>query len=51
MLARRRNPPLVRRDLSPSPAQKRAILYDNAARFLRLSDETIARHRETPGAG
>ena len=28
-----------------SPAQKRAILYDNAARFLRLSDETIARHR------
>jgi hypothetical protein len=25
-------------------AQKRAILYDNAARFLRLSDEEIARH-------
>lgn len=24
--------------------QKRAILYDNAARFLRLSEETIARH-------
>ncbi len=27
-----------------SDEQKRAILYDNAARFLRLSDETIARH-------
>ena len=27
-----------------SAAQKRAILYDNAARFLRLSDEVIARH-------
>ncbi len=27
-----------------SEAQKRAILYDNAARFLRLSDEEIARH-------
>jgi hypothetical protein len=26
-------------------AQKRAILYDNAARFLRLSAEEIARHR------
>ena len=25
-------------------AQKRAILYDNAARFLRLSDEEIERH-------
>lgn len=25
--------------------QKRAILYDNAARFLRLSDEERARHR------
>lgn len=25
--------------------QKRAILYDNAARFLRLSDEEQARHR------
>lgn len=29
-----------------SEAQKRAILYDNAARFLRLSDEEMARHRE-----
>ncbi len=28
-----------------SAAQKRAVLYDNAARFLRLSDEEIARHR------
>lgn len=28
-----------------TPAQKRAILYDNAARFLRLSAETQARHR------
>jgi predicted TIM-barrel fold metal-dependent hydrolase len=28
-----------------SPAQKRAILYDNAARFLRLSAEEMARHR------
>lgn len=27
-----------------SAEQKRAILYDNAARFLRLSDEDIARH-------
>ena len=27
-------------------AQKRAILYDNAARFLRLSEEEMARHRE-----
>jgi predicted TIM-barrel fold metal-dependent hydrolase len=27
-----------------SDAQKRDILYNNAARFLRLSDETIARH-------
>lgn len=26
-------------------AQKRGILYDNAARFLRLSPETIARHK------
>lgn len=25
-------------------AQRRAILYDNAARFLRLDEETIARH-------
>lgn len=28
-----------------SDSQKRAILYDNAARFLRLSTEEIARHR------
>lgn len=28
-----------------SEQQKRAILYDNAARFLRLSEEEIARHR------
>jgi len=28
-----------------TPAQQRDILYDNAARFLRLSKETIARHR------
>ena len=27
-----------------SAAQKRDIFYNNAARFLRLSDETIARH-------
>jgi predicted TIM-barrel fold metal-dependent hydrolase len=27
-----------------SHGQKRAILYDNAARFLRLSDEEMARH-------
>lgn len=27
-----------------SDAQRRAILYDNAARFLRLSEEEIARH-------
>jgi predicted TIM-barrel fold metal-dependent hydrolase len=27
-----------------SDAQKRDILYNNAARFLRLSAETIARH-------
>jgi hypothetical protein len=26
-------------------AQRRAILYENAARFLRLSDEEMARHR------
>ena len=25
--------------------QKRDIFYNNAARFLRLSDEEIARHR------
>jgi hypothetical protein len=30
-----------------SEAQKRAILYDNAARFLRLSEEEIARHHGT----
>ena len=29
-----------------SAEQKRAIFYDNAARFLRLSDEEIARHHE-----
>jgi uncharacterized protein len=28
-----------------SEAQRRAIVYDNAARFLRLSPEEIARHR------
>ena len=27
-----------------SQAQKRDILYNNAARFLRLSEETIAAH-------
>jgi uncharacterized protein len=27
-----------------TPAQKRDILYNNAARFLRLSEQTIARH-------
>jgi predicted TIM-barrel fold metal-dependent hydrolase len=27
-----------------TPAQKRDILYNNAARFLRLSKEEIARH-------
>ena len=27
-----------------SEEQKRDILYDNAARFLRLSDEEIAAH-------
>jgi uncharacterized protein len=27
-----------------SADQKRDILYDNAARFLRLSEEEIARH-------
>lgn len=27
-----------------SEQQKRAIRYDNAARFLRLSDEVIAKH-------
>jgi predicted TIM-barrel fold metal-dependent hydrolase len=29
-----------------SDQQKRDILYNNAARFLRLSDEEIARHHE-----
>lgn len=29
-----------------SDAQKRDILYDNAARFLRLSDEEMAKHRQ-----
>ena len=28
--------------------QRRAILYDNAARFLRLTPETIAAHRRQP---
>ena len=28
-----------------TPRQKRDILYNNAARFLRLSEEQIARHR------
>jgi len=28
-----------------SREQKRGILYDNAARFLRLSKEEVARHR------
>ena len=28
-----------------TPAQKRDILYNNAARFLRLSDEEMTRHR------
>jgi uncharacterized protein len=27
-----------------TPAQRRAILYDNAARFLRLDKQTISRH-------
>jgi len=27
-----------------TPEQQRDILYNNAARFLRLSKETIARH-------
>ena len=27
-----------------TPPQRRAILYDNAARFLRLDAQTIARH-------
>jgi hypothetical protein len=29
-----------------SAEQKRDILYNNAARFLRLSDEEIARHHK-----
>ncbi len=33
-----------------SEQQKRDILYNNAARFLRLSDEEIARHHEGTGA-
>lgn len=32
-----------------SEAQKRAILYDNAARFFRFDEETRARHRGTAG--
>jgi uncharacterized protein len=31
-----------------SETQRRAILYDNAARFLRLSPEEIARHPQQP---
>jgi predicted TIM-barrel fold metal-dependent hydrolase len=27
-----------------TPAQKRGIYYDNAARFLRLTPEQVARH-------
>jgi predicted TIM-barrel fold metal-dependent hydrolase len=29
---------------SDTEVQKRDILYNNAARFLRLSDEEIAKH-------
>ena len=32
-----------------SPMQRRAILYDNAARFLRLPPEVIARHHQSGG--
>jgi hypothetical protein len=32
-----------------SEAQKRDILYNNAARFLRLSEEEIARHHAAGG--
>ena len=34
-----------------SPEQKRDVFYNNAARFLRLSDEEVARHHQsrTPG--
>lgn len=32
-------------------AQRRAILYDNAARFLRLDEATIARHHRIAQAG
>lgn len=32
-----------------SEEQKRDILYNNAARFLRLSEEEIARHHGNPG--
>ena len=28
-----------------TPEQKRDVLYNNAARFLRLSDEEMAKHR------
>jgi predicted TIM-barrel fold metal-dependent hydrolase len=31
-----------------SPEQKRDILYNNAARFLRLQPEQIAKHHGTP---
>ncbi len=31
-----------------TPAQKRDILYNNAARFLQLSNEEIARHHGKP---
>jgi predicted TIM-barrel fold metal-dependent hydrolase len=31
-------------------AQKRDILYGNAARFLRLSAETIASHHRSEGS-
>ena len=32
-----------------TPAQKRDIFYNNAARFLRLSDDEVARHHEASG--
>ena len=32
-----------------TPGQRRAIYYDNAARFFRLEAETIARHRQQHG--
>jgi predicted TIM-barrel fold metal-dependent hydrolase len=31
-----------------TPEQKRAILYDNAARFLRLTPDQIAAHHRKP---